>query len=245
MSTSMSGRTVARRGQEALEEQVQLHRVGVGDAERVTDRRVRGRTAALAVDVVAATELGDVPDGEEVAGEAEGLDDAELVVDLSATRPRPARPRACRSASWRPQRRALPDRTARRCPSGVEKRGQVRARPGEGRRPARSRVRRPRRRPRASARSAGAARRRCAGARAGLALCQPSISSRLWRARSAASTLARAKASRRGVVHVVRRHESTRRDERQFGQDVVARDVIGRAVVPDLDRDVVATEARR
>ena len=28
----------------------------------------------------------------------------------------------------------------------------------------------------------------------------------------------------------------------EFGQDVVARDVVGRAVVPDLDRDVVATE---
>ena len=43
---------VARRGQEALEEQVQLHRVGVRDAQRETDRRVRGRAAALAVDVV-------------------------------------------------------------------------------------------------------------------------------------------------------------------------------------------------
>jgi hypothetical protein len=31
----------------------------------------------------------------------------------------------------------------------------------------------------------------------------------------------------------------------QFGQDVVARDVVGRAVVPDLDRDVVATEGAR
>ena len=28
----------------------------------------------------------------------------------------------------------------------------------------------------------------------------------------------------------------------RLGEDVVARDVIGRAVVPDLDRDVVATE---
>ena len=73
---------VTRRGQESLEEQVQLHRVGVRDTQRETDRRVRGRTAALTVDVVATTELGDVPDREEVTGEAEGLDDTEFVIDL-------------------------------------------------------------------------------------------------------------------------------------------------------------------
>jgi len=46
----------------------------------------------------------------------------------------------------------------------------------------------------------------------------------------------------RGVVHVVRRHERHVVADGRFGEDVVARDVIGRAVVPDLDRDVVATE---
>jgi len=73
---------VTRRGQESLKEQIQLHRVGVRDTQRETDRRVRGRTTALTVDVVATTELGDVPDREEVTGEAEGLDDTEFVIDL-------------------------------------------------------------------------------------------------------------------------------------------------------------------
>ncbi len=75
-------RSVAGRGQEALEEQPEGDGVDVGDPEGVTDGRVGGRAPALAVDVEAAADLGDVPDDEEVAGEPEAADDLELVVDL-------------------------------------------------------------------------------------------------------------------------------------------------------------------
>ena len=52
MSTSMSGRPVACRRQEPLEEQLVADRVDVGDADRVADRGVGRRPAALAEDVV-------------------------------------------------------------------------------------------------------------------------------------------------------------------------------------------------
>ena len=76
------GRTVALGGQEALEQQTERHRVGLGDAEGEAHRRVGRRPAALAEDVGATAELDDVPHDEEVAGEAELLDDRQLVVDL-------------------------------------------------------------------------------------------------------------------------------------------------------------------
>ena len=75
-------RAVALGRQEPLEQQPERHRVGVGDAERVADRRVGGAAPALAVDVGPAAELDDVPHHEEVAGEPQRLDDVELVVDL-------------------------------------------------------------------------------------------------------------------------------------------------------------------
>jgi hypothetical protein len=76
------GRAVATRRQEPLEQQPEGDGVGVGDAEGVADRRVGGAAPALAVDVGPAAELDDVPHHEEVAGEPEGLDDRQLVVDL-------------------------------------------------------------------------------------------------------------------------------------------------------------------
>ena len=83
-------RAVALGRQEALEQQAERHGVGGGDAEGVADRRVGRRATALAVDVGAAAELDEVPDDEEVAGEAEVLDDVELTVDR-LPRPRPQR----------------------------------------------------------------------------------------------------------------------------------------------------------
>ena len=77
------GRAVALGGQEPLEEQLQAHRVGVGDAQGVADGAVGGRPPSLAVDVVAPAELDDVPHDEEVAGEAEGVDHGQLVLDLA------------------------------------------------------------------------------------------------------------------------------------------------------------------
>jgi hypothetical protein len=61
-------------GQEPLEQQPPLHRVGVGDAQRITDRGVGGRAAALGQDVALAAEPDDVPYHEEVPGEPELLD---------------------------------------------------------------------------------------------------------------------------------------------------------------------------
>ena len=81
MSMSMSGGP-SRSGQEPLEQQAQVDGVDVGDAQRVADGRVGGRAPALAVDALGAAELDDVPHHEEVAGEAQRLDDLELVVDL-------------------------------------------------------------------------------------------------------------------------------------------------------------------
>ena len=75
------GRAVALGRQEALEQQAERHGVDLGDAERVADGAVGGAASALAEDVVAAAELDEVPDDEEVAGEAELLDDVELAVD--------------------------------------------------------------------------------------------------------------------------------------------------------------------
>src|SRR5205807_1888945 len=76
------GGPVALRRQEALEQQFQLDGVGVGDTERVADSGVGGRAATLTEDVLAVAELDDVPDDQEVAGEAETVDHVELVVDL-------------------------------------------------------------------------------------------------------------------------------------------------------------------
>ena len=75
-------RAVALGGEEALEQQAEAHCVGVGDVEGVADRRVGGRAAPLAEDPLVLAEPHDVPDDEEVAGEAELLDEVELVGQL-------------------------------------------------------------------------------------------------------------------------------------------------------------------
>ena len=87
------GRAVPPGGQEPLEQQAVSDGVHAGDAERVADRRVRGGTAPLAQDVPVLTEPDDVVDEEEVPGEPELLDHAELVLDLAVGSRLPLRAR--------------------------------------------------------------------------------------------------------------------------------------------------------
>ena len=68
---------------EALEEERRLGRVDRGDAQREADRRVGRRATPLAEDAATPREANDVVDREEVGGEVELFDDAELVLDIS------------------------------------------------------------------------------------------------------------------------------------------------------------------
>jgi len=69
-------------GKEALEEQAAADGVDVGNAEGVADGGVGGGAAALAEDAVAFGEVHDVVDDEEVALEAEFLNEGEFVFEL-------------------------------------------------------------------------------------------------------------------------------------------------------------------
>ena len=71
-------------GEETLEEQLHADGIDGGDAERIADGAVGGRTAALAEDAVIAAEVHDVPHDEEIAGEIEFLDEGQLALDLLA-----------------------------------------------------------------------------------------------------------------------------------------------------------------
>ena len=116
------GRSVALGRQEPFEQQPERDRVGLGDTERVTDRAVRRAPPPLAVDVGAAAELDDVVQQQEVAGEAELLDHAQLVRRSVAS---PARV-ADGSPGRRPPRpgaRARATTTSRRDPSGTGESG--------------------------------------------------------------------------------------------------------------------------
>src|SRR5262244_739000 len=59
-----------------------LNRINAGNAERIADRRIGGRTPALAEDASLAAELDDVVHDQEVVSEAQVIDDIELVLDL-------------------------------------------------------------------------------------------------------------------------------------------------------------------
>src|SRR5690606_12086445 len=74
-------RTGTPRGEEALAEELVLAGVDGGDAEREAHGRVGRGPAPLAQDVLGPAELDDLVDDEEVAGEVEGDDDLELVLD--------------------------------------------------------------------------------------------------------------------------------------------------------------------
>ena len=76
------GRAVAFGRQEPLEEEAEGDGVGVGDAEGEAHRGVGRRAPALAEDVGSRAEVDDVPHDEEVAGEAQLVDEVELTVEL-------------------------------------------------------------------------------------------------------------------------------------------------------------------
>ena len=69
-------------GEEALEQQLHLHRVDRGDREGIADRAVRRRPSALHQDLLPLAELHDVPDDEEVPRQIELLDHGQLLFDL-------------------------------------------------------------------------------------------------------------------------------------------------------------------
>ena len=95
------GRLVALARDEALHEQLAARRIHLGDAQRVTHHRVRGRTAALAEDVEAARLAHDVVHREEIGLVGEVADERELVVDLRAHLLRNARRPALARAGFR------------------------------------------------------------------------------------------------------------------------------------------------
>ena len=69
-------------GEEALEEELHLHRVDRRDRQRVADGAVGRGAAPLHEDPVLEAEAHDVPHDQEVAGEIELLDHRELLLDL-------------------------------------------------------------------------------------------------------------------------------------------------------------------
>jgi hypothetical protein len=78
------GPTGATFGEESFEEEFTGDGVAGGDAEGVTDGGVCGGAASLDEDIIGGAEVDDVPDDEEVAGEAEATDEFEFVVELGA-----------------------------------------------------------------------------------------------------------------------------------------------------------------
>ena len=76
-------RAITSRGQESFKKEVEPHRIGVGNAQRITRRRVGGRATSLTQNVAPPTELRDVPDDEEVTGKAHLLNDGQFVINLA------------------------------------------------------------------------------------------------------------------------------------------------------------------
>ncbi len=62
--------------EESLKQQFHLDRIDGRDAERIADRAVGGRSAALHQNVLASAEVDDVPNDQEIAGQVEFFDDA-------------------------------------------------------------------------------------------------------------------------------------------------------------------------
>ena len=78
------GRLVAGFADETLEQQLAGGRIDRGDAQDIADRAVRGGTAPLAEDVLAAGEADDFMHGQEILGDAFLRDQGQFVPQLGA-----------------------------------------------------------------------------------------------------------------------------------------------------------------
>ena len=76
-----AGQLSAQRRAESLHEQAVAHRVDPGDSDQVVDQRPCAGPPRGDADPHAADQVDDLGDGEEVGGVAQGVDDAELVVE--------------------------------------------------------------------------------------------------------------------------------------------------------------------
>src|SRR5260370_21389181 len=70
--------------QEAFKQQIHPHRIDGGNAERVTNRAVGGRTSSLPHDADFPTQTNHVPDNQEITRQAELLDQVQLFNKLVA-----------------------------------------------------------------------------------------------------------------------------------------------------------------
>ncbi len=91
-------RLVALAADEALEQEVDVGGIDIGDAEAIAHGRIRRRAAPLAQDLLAAGEVHDVVHGEEVGGKAQLADELQLMRNLLGDLLR----HACRIAPRRP-----------------------------------------------------------------------------------------------------------------------------------------------
>src|SRR5579864_3811261 len=69
-------------GKKAFEEQLHSDRIDGRDAQRIADRAIGGRTAALHENVLLAAEANQVPDDQKIAGELELFDQRQFAFDL-------------------------------------------------------------------------------------------------------------------------------------------------------------------
>ena len=77
---SMSGASRAVGVEEALEQQVVFQRIDVAELQHVADHGAASRAAGAARDAVLDGEAHEVPDDQEIAGEAHPADDAQFVL---------------------------------------------------------------------------------------------------------------------------------------------------------------------
>ena len=75
-------RAVTFRRKKPLEQQFVANRIDIGDADRVTHRRVRSGTSSLTEDVVVLAERHDVMHHQEVSGKVQSLDDGKFMFEL-------------------------------------------------------------------------------------------------------------------------------------------------------------------